>query len=339
MVVPRGRTPRKKWICIWLSCTKHAQPKKRSLCIVHYQIYLRGQDNNAAESLASICNNSANNELRDVSAVGNIGGDHAINNNNHDVALVNNVGDTEIIHDSCGTGPDVHVDNQLGVGDVVGDIDNGSPSPGLDNGFEIGWLNNIEPREFAAIGNVGGGHSINNNHFDVAVVNNVGNNEIIHDSCGTGPDINIGDQMGMVDIIAALNSDPRDVAILQQQHTSLQQPEIVGNTNINNENQERVGDDSVNNATRQGRENPHTGHQITTRTGTGKVAGYNELGTEDCPGLASVPTITYLREQLTLRDAKIVAMEQSISQLIHAVRDLQQRSWQPMLIIDMPDMQ
>ncbi len=52
-----------------------------------------------------------------------------------------------------------------------------------------------------------------------------------------------------------------------------------------------------------------------------------------------MPTITYLREQLTLRDAKIVAMDQSISQLKHAVRDLQQRSWQPMAIIDMPDMQ
>jgi hypothetical protein len=32
-------------------------------------------------------------------------------------------------------------------------------------------------------------------------------------------------------------------------------------------------------------------------------------------------------------------MEQSISQLKRAVRDLQQRYWQPMLIIDMPDMQ
>ncbi len=37
------------------------------------------------------------------------------------------------------------------------------------------------------------------------------------------------------------------MAILQQQCTSLQQPEIVGNTNINNENQERGGDDSVDN--------------------------------------------------------------------------------------------
>jgi hypothetical protein len=92
------------------------------LCIVHYQIYLRGQDNNAAESLASIRNNSAKNEPRDVIAVGNVGGDHAINNNNRDVALVNNLGDTEIIHDSCGTGPDVHVDNQSGMGDVVGDM-------------------------------------------------------------------------------------------------------------------------------------------------------------------------------------------------------------------------
>jgi hypothetical protein len=211
---------------------------------------LHGQDKNAAESLASIRNNSANNEPRDVSAVGNIGGDHAINYNNRDAALVNNVGDTENIHDSCGTGPDVHVDNQSGVGDIVNDIYNGSSSPGLDNGFEIGRLNNIEPCEFAAIGNVAGGHSLNINHFDVAVMSNVGNNEIIHDSCGTGPDINVGDQIGVGDVVAALNSDPHDVAILQQQRTSSQQLEIVGNTNINNENQEQGGDDSVDDATK-----------------------------------------------------------------------------------------
>ncbi len=130
----------------------------------------------------------------------------------------------------------------------------------------------------------------------------------------------------MVDVIAALNSDPCDVAILQQQPTSSQQPIFFGNTNIDNENQEQEGDDSVDNATRQARENPDTSRLITTRTGTGVVAGYNELRTKDCPGLASVPTITYLREQLALRDAKIVAMEQSISQLKHAARDLQQRS-------------
>jgi hypothetical protein len=57
-------------------------------CTVHYQVYLHRQDNNAAESLTNIHNNSANNEPRDVSAAGNVGGDHAINNNNHDVALV-----------------------------------------------------------------------------------------------------------------------------------------------------------------------------------------------------------------------------------------------------------
>jgi hypothetical protein len=225
------------------------------------------------------------------------------------------------------------------VGGVISDIDNGSPSPGLDNGFEIGRLNIIEPHEFAVVGNVGGGHSINNNHFDVAVMNNIGNNEIIHDSCGTGSDINVGDQIGMVDVVAALYSDPHDVAILQQQCISSQQPEIVGNTNINNENQEQGGDDSVNNAIRRVRKNSDTGRGITTRTGTGEVAGYNKLGTEDCPGLASVPTITYLREQLALWDAKIVDMEHSISQLKHAVRDLQQKSWQPMSIIDMPNKQ
>ncbi len=238
MVVPRRRTPRKKWSCRWPNCSKCAQPRKRSYCTVHYQEYLRGQDNNAAENLASIRNNSASNEPHDVSAVGNIGDDHAINNNNRDVVLVNNVGDTEIIRNSCGTGPDIHIDNQSGVGGVVGDVDNGSPSPGLDNGFEIGQLNNIEPREFAAVGNVGGGHSINNNHFDVAVMNNVGNNEIMNNSCGTGPDINVGDRISVVDVVEALDSDPRNVAILQQQCTSLQQPEIVGNANINNENQE-----------------------------------------------------------------------------------------------------
>jgi hypothetical protein len=71
----------------------------------------------------------------------------------------------------------------------------------------------------------------------------------------------------VVDIIAAINSEPHDVAILQQQRTSLQQQEIVGNTNINNENQDSVGDNSVDNATRQDvgvghmqlRENPHSG--------------------------------------------------------------------------------
>jgi hypothetical protein len=52
-----------------------------------------------------------------------------------------------------------------------------------------------------------------------------------------------------------------------------------------------------------------------------------------------VPTITYLQEQLALRDAKIVAMEQRMSQLFHAVRGLQQRWWQPMLFIDMPERQ
>jgi hypothetical protein len=54
-------------------------------CAFHYQEYLHGQDNNAAESLASILNNSDNNEPHDVFAVGNVGGDHAINNNNRDV--------------------------------------------------------------------------------------------------------------------------------------------------------------------------------------------------------------------------------------------------------------
>ncbi len=103
--------------------------KKKLFCNLHYQLYLRGQDNNAAESLASFYNNSGNNEPHDVFAVGNVGGDHAININNHDVAFVSNIGDTEIIHDSCGTGLDVHIDNWSGMGDIVGDNDNGSPPP------------------------------------------------------------------------------------------------------------------------------------------------------------------------------------------------------------------
>jgi hypothetical protein len=54
------------------------------------------------------------------------------------VAVVNNIGDTEIIQDSCGTGPDINVDNWPGVVDIVGDNDNGSPSPGGDDSFEVG---------------------------------------------------------------------------------------------------------------------------------------------------------------------------------------------------------
>ncbi len=84
----------------------------------------------------------------------------------------------------------------------------------------------------------------------MAVVNNVGNTEFINNSCGPGSYINIGNQMRGVDVVAALNSEPHDVAILQQQRTSLQQPGIVGNTNINNENKDCVGDDSVDNAIR-----------------------------------------------------------------------------------------
>ncbi len=56
----------------------------------------------------------------------------------------------------------------------------------------------------------------------MAVVNDVGNNEFVNNSCATAPDINVGNRMGIVDVVAALNSDPcGDVAILQQQHTSL----------------------------------------------------------------------------------------------------------------------
>ncbi len=87
--------------------------KKQSFCTIHYQLYhyQRGQEKNAAKSFASIRNKSGNNEPRDVSAVGNGGVNHAINNNDRDVAVVNKVGDTENIHNSCGTGPDVNVEN------------------------------------------------------------------------------------------------------------------------------------------------------------------------------------------------------------------------------------
>jgi hypothetical protein len=119
--------------------------KKQSFFTFIYQLYRHGQENNAAESIASIHNNSGNNERRDVSAVGNVGGDHAINNKNRDVAVVNNVSDTENIHNSCGTAPDVNIENWLGVVDVIGDNYNGSPSPGGDNNFEVGRLILEEP--------------------------------------------------------------------------------------------------------------------------------------------------------------------------------------------------
>jgi hypothetical protein len=232
IVIPKEKKTRKKWHCIWKNCKKYAQQKKQSICTLHYQLYQHGQESNAAESLASICNNSGNNEPRDVSAVGNIGGDHAINNNNCDVAVMNNIGDTEIIQDSCGTGPDINNDNWLGVVDIVGDNDNGSPLPSGDNSFDIRQINNIEPCDIAAVGHTGGDHAMNNNHHDVVVMNNVSNTKFINDSCGTGPDINVGNQTGVVDVVAAINSEPPDVAILQQHRTSLKQPEIFGNTNI-----------------------------------------------------------------------------------------------------------
>jgi hypothetical protein len=49
--------------------SKICTTKKRSFCTLYYQLYLRGQDNNAAENLASIRNNSGNNEPHDVSAM------------------------------------------------------------------------------------------------------------------------------------------------------------------------------------------------------------------------------------------------------------------------------
>ncbi len=61
--------------------------------------------------------------------------------------FVNNIGDTEIIYNSCGTGPDVNIENWTGVVEVIGDNDNGSPSLSGDNGFEVGRINNIEPRD------------------------------------------------------------------------------------------------------------------------------------------------------------------------------------------------
>jgi hypothetical protein len=52
-----------------------------------------------------------------------------------------------------------------------------------------------------------------------------------------------------------------------------------------------------------------------------------------------VPTITCLQRQLALRDAKIVALEQRMSQLSDAVMDLQERLWQPMSFIKMAERQ
>ncbi len=75
IALPRERRHNKRWNCRWPNCANFAQPRKRSICTLHYQLYLCRQINNAAESLPSICNNSANNEPCDVSAVGNVGGD------------------------------------------------------------------------------------------------------------------------------------------------------------------------------------------------------------------------------------------------------------------------
>ncbi len=52
-----------------------------------------------------------------------------------------------------------------------------------------------------------------------------------------------------------------------------------------------------------------------------------------------MPTITYIQRQLALKDAKIVAMEQRMSQLFDPVKDLQERWWQPMSFIEMLERQ
>ncbi len=61
MVVPKEKKNKNKWGCKWKNCKKYAQPKRQSFCTFHYQLYQCGQENNAAESLASIGNNSGNN--------------------------------------------------------------------------------------------------------------------------------------------------------------------------------------------------------------------------------------------------------------------------------------
>jgi hypothetical protein len=73
IVVPKEKKNRKKWLCKWVNCQKYAQQKKHLFCTLHYQLYQPEQENNAPESLASIRNNSGNNEPRDVCAVGNVG--------------------------------------------------------------------------------------------------------------------------------------------------------------------------------------------------------------------------------------------------------------------------
>ncbi len=66
------------------------------------------------------------------------------------MAVVNNNGDTGIIQDSCGTGPEINVDNWSGMVDVVGDNDKGSPSPCGDDGFEVGYIYNRKNLQNAA---------------------------------------------------------------------------------------------------------------------------------------------------------------------------------------------
>ncbi len=72
---------------------------------------------------------------------------------------------------------------------------------------------------------------------------------------------------------AVIHNEQRDMAVGQMQHMSPQRHGCIGNTSVNNED----GNDNVE---------------------------FNELRTEDHPGMFMVPNISFFNHQLALRDAK-----------------------------------
>ena len=272
------------------NCPRWAQTNGRRLCMRHYRFYEWRERLGAAAGLAD---SICNNERFDVAAVGNVG-DRAINNNQHDVAVVNVVDTT-----------DKYPPSASGVLDI-GDNENRLPSASSHgDGSDIGQILRANSNE--AI--VNEPDNCNTSHRPPRRVGNTSiNNE----------DLNINTAVASVD-------HDNDVPLPSQDgecHGAVS--EVYG---------DHLRDDDVDNATRravgelQGREDP----QITTTTGNGEVeVGCDELRTEDHLGMAMVPTIRYLQQQLELRDTKISALEQRMSALHDSVEALQDRWLQSM---------
>ena len=329
----------------------------------HYRKYEEQRERlGAAAGLTGII---YNNERFDVAAVGNVG-DRAINNNQHDVVGRKRWKCIWEEH-NCPSCPRWAQTNGQRLcmrhyRKYEEQRERLGAAAGLTGIIYNRAINNNQ-HDVAAVNVV---DTTDNYPPSASGVVDIGDNENRLSSASSNGD---GSDIGQI-LRASSNevviNELRDVAVGQLQRTSHRPPGRVGNTSINNEDLnmnmavasvdhdndvplpsqdgechvavsevhgDHLRDDDVDNATRrvvgflQGREDP----QITTRTGNGEVeVGFNELRTEDHLGVAMVPTIRYLQQQLELRDTKISALEQRMSALHDSVEALQDRWRQSM---------